>query len=106
MINSVIRLALMLAFAFASLSVYAQSIKIPLSGTGDVPSSTDVAINPALLENGEVELGLQRVQGFELSHTGGADAQAIEILSIEVGGQDSYDFTSDYVGYNLSLIHI
>jgi len=101
MINGVVRLVLLIAFVFTNHSVYAQSIKIPLSGTGDVPSSTDLAINPSLLENGEVELGLQRAHEIEISHTGGADASAIEILSIEIGGQDSYDFTSDYVGYNI-----
>jgi len=60
-----------------------------------------LAFRPSLLENGEVELGLQRAHEIEISHTGGADASAIEILSIEIGGQDSYDFTSDYVGYNI-----
>lgn len=87
-------------FLFASSMSNAQTIKIPLSGTGDVPSSFGLSVNPALLENGEIELGEQKSQQFSITHTGGADEQAIEILSVEVGGQDSYEFASDYVGYN------
>ena len=78
----------------------AQVIKIPLSGLGDIPATGDLSINPALLENGELTLGDQRTQQFSITHTGDAEAQNIDILSVEVGGQDSYDFTSDYVGYN------
>lgn len=87
-------------FAFASFITNAQTITIPLSGTGEVPSSFGLSVNPALLENGEVELGLQRSQEFTITHTGGPEEPNIEILSVEIGGQDSYDFTSDYAGYN------
>lgn len=87
-------------FAFASFITNAQSIKIPLSGTGEVPSSFGLNVNPALLENGEIEVGAQKTQQFTISHTGGADEPNIEILSVEIGGQDSYDFVSDYAGYN------
>ena len=101
MINCVVQRLCVLVFALSSFIVSADTIQIPLSGTGEVPSTTDMVVNPALLENGEVEVGAQRVQEFAISHTGGADAAAIEIWSIEVGGQDSYDFTSDYAGYNI-----
>ena len=77
----------------------AQVIKIPLSGLGDIPATGDLSINPALLENGELTLGDQRTQQFSITHTGDAEAQNIDILSVEVGGQDSYDFTSDSVSY-------
>jgi len=87
-------------FLFASFITSADTIQIPLSGTGKVPSSDGLSINPSLLENGEVEVGAQKAQQFSISHTGGADSPNIEILSVEVGGQDSYDFSSDYVGYN------
>lgn len=87
--------------AFASFIAHADTIKIPISGTGEVPSTNGLSVNPALLENGEIEIGASKVQEFAITHTGAADDQAIEILSVEVGGQDSYDFVSDYVGYNL-----
>jgi len=84
----------------ASLTTHANTIKIPLSGTGEVPSSFGLSVNPALLENGEITVGNQKTQQFTITHTGNADSQNIEILSVEVGGQDSYDFSADYAGYN------
>ena len=100
MIKSVTLRLCLLPLLFASFTAIAQTIQIPISGTGDIPDSNELAVNPSLLENGEVELGTQRAQEFSISHTGGADALNIEILSVEIGGQDSYDFISDYAGYN------
>ncbi len=101
MINRVVQRSCLLALVFASFMARAETIQIPLSGVGEVPSSAEMAVNPALLENGEVEVGAQRLQEFEISHTGGAESSPVEILSIEVGGQDSYEFSSDYAGYNI-----
>ena len=53
-----------------------------------------------MLENGEIQLGLQKTQQFSITHTGSSDDLNVEILSVEVGGQDSYDFSSDYAGFN------
>ncbi len=86
--------------ALATLSVSAQTVTIPLSGVGQISTSQSLSINPALLENGEIELGTQKSQQFSVTHTGSADDLDVEILSVEVGGQDSYDFASDYAGFN------
>ena len=100
MIRCVAQRVCILFFALTSFITHADTIQIPLSGIGEVPSLDGLSINPSLLENGEIELGAQKVQEFSISHTGGADSPNIDILSVEVGGQDSYDFVSDYVGYN------
>ena len=100
MIKSVAQHACVLFFVLASFITTADTIQIPLSGIGEVPSLDGLSINPSILENGEIEIGGQKVQEFSVSHIGDADTQNIDILSVEVGGQDSYDFVSDYVGYN------
>ena len=100
MIKSVAQRACVLFFVFASFITAADTIQIPFSGIGEVPSLDGLSINPSILENGEIEIGGQKVQEFSVSHIGDADTQSIDILSVEVGGQDSYDFVSDYVGYN------
>ena len=101
MINRVAQRLCVLLFVFACTTIHADTLQIPLSGMGETPSSGELVVNPALLENGEIELGAQKVQNFSISHTGGPDALSIEIQSIEIGGQDSFDFISDYVGYNV-----
>ena len=100
MIRYVAHRACVLFFVLASFTSTADTIQIPLSGIGEVPSLDGLSINPSILENGEIELGAQKLQEFSVSHTGDGGAQNIDILSVEVGGQDSYDFVSDYVGYN------
>ena len=101
MINRVAQRLCVLLFVFACTTIHADTLRIPLSGMGEVPSSGELVVNPALLENGEIELGNQKVQNFSISHTGGPEALSIEVLSVEIGGQDSFDFVSDYVGYNI-----
>jgi len=100
MIRCVAQRVCVLCFVLASFITSADTIQIPLSGIGEVPSVDGLSVNPSLLENGEIEIGAQKVQEFSISHIGDADSQNIEVLSVEVGGQDSYDFVSDYVGYN------
>ena len=85
----------------ASFIANAQTLKIPLSGVGQIPSSSGLSLNPTLLENGQVELGTQKSQQFSISHTGNAKDLDIEIFSVTVGGQDPGDFITDYVGYNV-----
>ena len=84
----------------ASSMANAQTLEIPLSGVGQVPSSFGLSFNPALLENGEVELGTQRTQQLSVTHTGGAEDLDIEVFSVTVGGQNSSDFITEYVAYN------
>ena len=85
----------------ASFIANAQTLKIPLSGVGQIPSTSGLSLNPTLLENGQVELGTQKSQQFSISHTGNAKDLDIEIFSVTVGGQDPGDFITDYVGYNV-----
>ena len=95
MIRCVAQQVCVLCFVLASFITNADTIQIPLSGIGEVPSLDGLSVNPSLLENGEIEIGAEKVHEFSISHTGDAGAQNIEILSVEVGGQDSYDFVSE-----------
>ncbi len=90
-------LCLVLCTAFAG--AQAETIKIPLSGSGTVKSSNELSVKPALLDSGEVEIGSNKVQQFEITHTGATTDADVEIYSIEVGGQDSFDFITNYSGY-------
>ena len=84
----------------SSMSARADIIQIPLSGIGSVPSSAELSVSPALLTLGDVEIGSQKSQEFSISYSGDTSTGPAEIYSVEVSGEDSYDFTSDYGGYS------
>ncbi|OED39641.1 hypothetical protein AB833_14690 [Chromatiales bacterium (ex Bugula neritina AB1)] len=85
---------------FTTLSaVYADTIKIPLSGSGTVRSSNTLSVAPPLLDSGDVAIGKSSVQRFEITHIGASDDAAVEIYSIEVGGEDSFDYLTNSFGY-------
>lgn len=85
-------------FFFSSCAI-AEVIQIPLSGMGNVRSSSELNISPALLKNGEVEIGNQKVQEFEITHIGDPIDGPIDILSVSIGGEDSFDFVTNYSGF-------
>ena len=73
----------------------AQTLQIPLSGIGTVQSTDQLGVNPPLLASGDVELGSQSTQSFEISHQGDATVAPIDIISLTVEGQDSFEFSVD-----------
>jgi len=77
----------------------AEVIQIPLSGVGNVRSSSELNISPAILKNGDVEIGDQKAQQFEITHIGDPVDGPIEILAVSVGGEDSFDFITNYAGF-------
>ncbi len=87
----------------ASTSIFsyanADTIKIPLSGIGSVPSTAALAVSPAIMELGDVEIGSQKAQNFSITYSGDTSNGPAEIYSVEVSGEDSFDFTSNYSGY-------
>lgn len=99
--NALRRLSIVLSLLCVLTTASADTIQIPLSGVGEVPTPDELTINPAILENGDIKVGTEKVQQFTITHRGGEGAASIEILGIEISGQDSYDFSSDYAGYNL-----
>lgn len=66
---------------------------------GSIPSSAELTVSPPLLDLGDVEIGSQKNQEFTLSYNGDTSSGPAEILSVEVSGEDSYDFVTDYSGY-------
>lgn len=83
----------------ASFHTAADTIQIPLSGTASLRSSSELTVNPPILELGDVEIGSEKVQDFVITYTGESDEIPVEIYSVEIGGEDSYDYTSNFPGY-------
>lgn len=81
-----------------STQLAAETIKIPLSGIGSLRSSSELTVNPPILALGDVELGSEKVQEFEITYSGGSEDTAVDIYSVEIGGEDSYDFTTSFPG--------
>ncbi|MEM7255752.1 MAG: choice-of-anchor D domain-containing protein [Pseudomonadota bacterium] len=79
--------------------VSADTIKIPLSGIGSVPSSAELAVSPVIMELGDVEIGSQKSQEFSITYSGDTSEGLAEIYSVEVNGEDAFDFTNNYAGY-------
>ena len=84
MIRCIAQQACVLFLVLASFTTSADTIQIPLRAVSEVPSLFGLSINPSLLENGEIEIGTEKVHEFSISHTGDAGAQNIDILSVEV----------------------
>ena len=100
MIDRVYVLFTSLLLVLCSTNARADTIQIPLSGIGSVPSSAELSVSPPLLELGDVEIGSQKAQEFSISYTGDTNEGPAEIFSVEVSGEDGYDFASDYAGYS------
>ena len=88
----VLRVAFIVSCASLSLA-QANTLQIPLSGIGSVQSSDQLDINPPLLNSGDIELGQQNVQTFDITHTGDAAELPIDVYSVSVEGNDAYEFT-------------
>ena len=69
MIDRVYVLFVTLCLSLCSSAVRADTIQIPLSGIGSIPSSAELSVSPALLELGDVEIGSQKAQEFSVSYT-------------------------------------
>ena len=98
MIDRVIARFLGAAFIISSASTgiaQAETLQIPLTGIGTVQSSDQLDINPPLLSSGDVELGQQSVQTFDITHIGGANQLPIDIYSVNVEGNDAFEFVVD-----------
>ncbi len=98
MIDRVIERLIPALLLFFSTQLAAESIQIPLSGIGSLPSSSELTVKPPILAIGDIEIGSAKVQDFEITYSGGTEDTAVDIYSVEVGGEDSYDFTSDFPG--------
>jgi glucose/arabinose dehydrogenase len=77
----------------------ADTIKIPLSGIGSVPSDTELVVSPVIIDVGEVQIGAQGSKDLSITYSGETDEGAAEIYSVEISGEDSYDFVDNYGGY-------
>ena len=62
----------------------AETLQIPLSGIGAVQSSDQLGVNPPLLDSGDVEIGQQLVQTFDITHLGDASQLPIDIYSVNI----------------------
>ena len=70
----------------------ADTLQIPLSGIGAVQSSDQLGVNPPLLDSGDVEIGQQDVQTFDITHLGDASQLPIDIYSVNIEGNDAFEF--------------
>jgi len=91
-VRSVSTIVFVLGLLFCQSAISA-TLQIPLSGIGSLQSTDQLGVNPPLLESGDVELGAQNTQSFELLHQGDANVGPIEIYSIMIEGLDSYEFS-------------
>lgn len=98
MIDRVIARLIPALLLLCSAQLAAETIQIPLSGIGSLRSSSELTVNPPILEIGDIEIGSEKVQDFEITYSGGSEETAVDVYSVEVGGEDSYDFTTNFPG--------
>ncbi len=82
----------------ASAYVHAETVQIPLSGFGSVPSSTELTVAPPILDVGDVKIGFESVQNFSITYNTDSNALPVDIMLVEIAGEDSFDFTTDFAG--------
>ena len=78
----------------------ADTLQIPLSGIGAVQSSDQLDINPPVFNSGDVELGQQNTQTIDITHLGDVNQLPIDIYSVNIEGNDAFEFAvSNAVSY-------
>ena len=82
-------------FALASLAK-AETVSIPLSGTGTGSNIADLLVNPALVQGGSTQVATELELQFELRHVGGPEDADLVIQQMEIGGEHAADFQADF----------
>ncbi len=73
----------------------AETVSIPLSGTGTGSNIADLLVNPPLLDAGVAQVATTVVAPFELRHIGGPQDADLQIRELQIGGEHADDFQTD-----------
>jgi hypothetical protein len=74
----------------------AETVSIPLSGTGTGSNIADLLVNPPLLDAGFTQVATQLAVQFELRHIGGPEDADLEIRDLQIGGEHASDFQTEF----------
>ncbi len=75
-------------------------ITVPLTGTGTVSRVGALSITPNQIDTGLLDIGTAVTHSFTISHTGAADAPAVEIQDVVLFGKSANEFSSDFNGFH------
>lgn len=77
----------------------AGKITVPLSGTGTMVSNGLLSVAPSQVQFGLLDVGMSETLAFTIAHTGGVDAQAVQIQDAVLFGKSTSEFTSSFNGF-------
>ncbi len=84
--------ALIFSYAVNTVAIAVETISIPLSGTAVINSITNMSISPAVLDLGDVEVGIESKGMLTFSNLGDTADQAITINNISITGANQEEF--------------
>jgi len=74
-------------------------ITVQLSGTATANSDTDLRLEPAVLENGIVEVGKLKQQTIQIVHSGAEGSDPIQINDAVLTGSGANDYETSFSGF-------
>ncbi len=92
-------LVLALVFATSSFTSAGQKISIPLSGTAVVNIVTNMGVSPAVLDMGDVEVGVEAKGKLTISNLGAGAEHTIIINGASLTGANSHEFDVELPQY-------
>lgn len=84
------------ALLAAAFTANAETVSIPLSGTGTGSNIADLRANPARVDSGDIQVATTADTQFELRHIGGSDDSDLTIHTMQLDGEHAGDFSASF----------